>query len=188
MSSAAIFVPKAFRITLKRPKKQNDAQSPIKVCRVSNCKQLYDPNSRANKKFYATLSYAQQDRRNYCPMHAAMAIDDGGAIPKTKENSISTAKMKEMPTKRTLGFGASLKTGQFAKQKSIMPPSRRSSISSSQNSILSANTARKSSDDLLSQQPEVVELPEWGEKLGKTTFGFQDVGDDTEGGGNGMGR
>lgn len=181
MSSAAIFVPGAFGITLKRPKKQNTFQSPMKACSVQNCKQLYDPDIPANKTFYATLSYTQQHRRNYCPMHAAMTIDDGGTNPKPKKSSFSSAETSGLPTKRTLGFGASFKTDRTARQKPVIPFSPRSNISSSHNSIVSASTARKSSDDLLPPQAEVVKQPKWKEQPSKTTFGFGNIGDDIEG-------
>ncbi|KAE9972412.1 hypothetical protein BLS_004040 [Venturia inaequalis] len=188
MSSAAIFVPGAFGITLKRPKKKKTVQSPMKACRVPNCKQLYDPNIPANKMFYATLSLAQQDYRSYCPIHAAMAIDDGGVASMAKESSISCTEMSELPIKRTPGFGASSRTGQIGKQRPVMPLSPRTSISSSRNSILSASTARKSSDDLLPPQPEVIKQPQWKEKPAKTTFSFGHIGDDSEGGGDSTAR
>lgn len=188
MSSAAVFVPRAFGITLKRPKKQKPSQNSTKECRVSNCKQIYDPDIPANKSFYATLSYAQQDRRNYCPMHAAMAIDDDGAsLKKPKASGKSAADTTGLSTKRTLGFGASTKTSRIARQRSVMPSSPRSSISSSQNSFLSVSTARKSSDDLLPPRSEILEQPVWEEKSAKTTFGFENIGDDIEGLGYGTG-
>lgn len=202
MSSAAMFAPGAFGISLKpyqspmkacpkkqatflSPKKQTTFQSPMKACRSANCKQLYDPDIPANKKFYASLSHTQQDRRNHCPMHAAMALaeDDGGTHWKPQKSSVSSStEMTELPTKRTLGFGAGLKNDRFVKPRPVVATSPRSSMSSSRNSILSDSTARKSSDGLLSLQPDLIEEPpEWEEKQAKTTFGFRNIRDDIEG-------
>lgn len=181
MSSAAIFVPGAFGITLKRPKKQRTFQSPMKACRVPNCKQLYDPEIPANKMFYATLSYGQQDRRDHCPMHAAMAMDRDTTDRKSEESSISRGESASFPTKRTLGFGSGLKAGVSARQRPGMLSSPRSSISSSQNSIVSTSTAIKSSDNLLPTQPEVTRELAWKERPSRTTFGFGNIEDDIDG-------
>jgi hypothetical protein len=177
MSSAAIFVPGAFGITLKRPKKQSTFQSPMKACRVPSCKQLFDPEIPANKMFYATLSQGQQSRRDYCPMHAAMAMDDQAVDKIPEESNIPTA--ASFSTKRTLGFGSALRTDVSRRQRPGMPSSQRSSVASSQDSI-SSSTATRSSDNLLSTHPKVTKQTMWRERPSKTTFSFGNIEDDVD--------
>lgn len=155
----------------------------MKACQLPNCKQLYDPDIPANKMFYATLSYSQQGRRSYCPIHAAMATGADMVDLKSKGSNNSSSTMTGLPTKRTLGFGSGLKAGRSAtaRQRPVAPFSPPSSISSSQNSIFSNSAAIKSSDNLLPSQPEKMKEAPWKEKPVRTAFGFGNVGDDIDG-------
>ena len=118
MSSASIFVPGAFGITLKRPKEP--PKTNVFVCGAASCKQQYDPDSASNKLFYATaVSNGKRPRRDLCPFHASnndadSIADDSSSLASTATNTsfalrepidtADTERFRETPFPTTLGF------------------------------------------------------------------------------------